>query len=195
MKEFSTNRENQFLKITDRVIALSGKDYHVWEVKAEHITTLYFTDSKCELEVAIKLAGEEEIFSVTFPKEIYVQIKTFFTTKLKNVKVRKSSRLHKMMGPLFMAGISAFFTGVLFFLAREIESGESLESEKRSGFVRSVTNYLTEEFGSQGILLGGGIITSFFFLYVLKAYLFPKKGATIDFNYGTQVINFSNDLE
>ena len=160
MKEFSTNRENQFLKITDRVIALSGKDYHVWEVKAEHITTLYFTDSKCELEVAIKLAGEEEIFSVTFPKEIYVQIKTFFTTKLKNVKVRKSSRLHKMMGPLFMAGISAFFTGVLFFLAREIESGESLESEKRSGFVRSVTNYLTEEFGSQGILLGGGIILS-----------------------------------
>jgi len=64
MTEFTTDQKNKTLKVTDKTIALSEKDYLVWEAKAEHIVSLYLTDEYSTLEVEVNILGQEETFSV-----------------------------------------------------------------------------------------------------------------------------------
>ena len=190
MKEFITNRENHFLKITDRIIALSGKDFHVWEAKAENITTLYFTDRNCSFEVKANVSGVEETFNAQFTKEIYVQVKEYFTKQLMNVKVRDLSRARQMSVPLTMAILLTFLIGTLFYFAKGIENtGENLEG----GTFNAICNFMTDKFGSEGILLGGGALIAIFGAFALKAFILPKKGASVTFKHGNQVMNFNVD--
>jgi len=194
MKEFATNQENKSLKITDRILALSGKDFHVWEAKAEHITTLSLIDKKRSLEIVVKILGKEDVFTVTFQKEIYVQVKEYFTKQLRNVKVKNRTRSSQLQKPLVFAGLFALITGILVYKSRQIENAEEIvEGDGEIGIFDKLCDFLTEYLGSEGILIGGGFFIVICALFALKLFLIPKKGAIVRFKYGDQIMNFTPD--
>jgi len=184
MKEFATDKENKYLKISDRMIALSGKDFHVWEVKAEHITELCLTDRHKNLEIVVNVLGNKDTFTVDFPKEIYIQVREFLTNKLQNVKVREASKVGQMIVPVILTILAGGLTIALMMSGKE---------ESEGGVFSKIANFSTEQFGSSGILLGGGAITGLCALYALKVYLFPKKGAIVGFKKGVGIINFKDE--
>jgi len=113
---------------------------------------------------------------------------------LKNVKVRSLSRFRQMSGPTTMAVLFAAMTGIFAYFATQIEAtGTAIEGGRKSKLFNEICLFLTEKLGFNGILIGGGGLTAVFVLFALKAFLFPKKGATVDFKYGDQVMNFTEN--
>jgi len=175
-------------------LSLSGKDYVLWESKAEHITTLYFEDNNKSLEVELNVLGVEDTYSVSFSEETYLEVKSLFTEKLQGVNTRALSRYKQISVPGGIFGSIATLTGIIWWFAHQIETtGEYLDpGQRKYGGANKVINNLTDNFGSNGILIGGGACAGIFLLWILKVLVSPSKGATVDFNYGESKMKFKS---
>jgi len=90
-----------------------------------------------------------------------------------------------------VAASIAALTGIFAYFARQVETtGTAVEGGRKSKLFNDVCVFLTEKLGFNGILLAGGGLTAVFVLLTLKVFLLPKKGVTVDFDYGNEVMNF-----
>lgn len=187
MRIFATSRDNTFLQVAYSAISVNWKDFAVWGVKAEHIERVRFIHCDLTMVVDAKVRGEKESYPIDLPKKTYEEVEALFCSELDGVKVSSLSKTRQMFFPLSMAA--------LVFIATLVFAYFSWKTEPISepGWFGVCYNFITEKFGAEGILIGGGAIFTVFALIALKVYLFPKKASTVVFKYGEQFMNFKEE--
>jgi len=191
MERFVTSRDKTTLQVDDSAITVMWTDYPVWEVKAQHIKSIYFDDGDYTMEVDVNVDGEKENHLTELPKPEYEAVKLLFTENLDGVMVHLPSRKSQLIFPLIAIALIFILTGVLAFFSRESEL-DTVETNSIDWFMNCCRFFATYV-GIPKILIGGGIMVGLLSLVVFKRYFFTKQATKVEFHYGDRMMIFRSE--
>ena len=120
MKTFATSRDKTTLQVDDSALTVMWTEYPVWEVKAQHIKSIYFNDQDHSMTVEVSVNEEKENHLTEFPKSEYEDVKLLFTEYLDGVNVNSLSSKSQLIFPLMAIVLIAIFIGILAFFFQRI---------------------------------------------------------------------------